>query len=217
MHYHLEVVLPPVEDVEKVIEEILEPFNENGEDEDGDRNQHSFWDWYVIGGRWSGNKLMAMLDKEDIEKFYKALHDKKITVSSVTFGKQTLSPSSQDKIVNDLWNEFFPDCPIKVCPIFDNYKDNYGDIQKLGEVVGTIKCSSVIFAAPDYKGEKLQARFLIQDEMWNGVSWVKTVWDETFGGALSMYLDHIKHYGDEYKAKATPADDWLVVTVDYHS
>jgi hypothetical protein len=216
MHYHLEIVLPPVDDIEKAIAEILEPFNKNSEDEDGYRNPHAFWDWYVIGGRWSGNKLMATLGKEAIDKFYEALHGNKITVSSLTMGKQTLQPSNQSEIVNKLWNEFFPDFPVKVCPIFDNYKDRYGDIQKFNNVSQTLECLSVIFAALDYKGEKLKAEFLVQDSFWNGVNHVETKWDGTFGGALSMYLDRIANYGAEYQAKVTPTDDWIVVTIDYH-
>ncbi len=49
MHYHLEIILPPTEDIEKAIAEILQQFDENEEE-----NTNSFWDWYQIGGRYTG-------------------------------------------------------------------------------------------------------------------------------------------------------------------
>jgi len=52
MHYYLEIIMPEPEDVEKSVAEIMEPFREDGDGTSGER----FWDWYVIGGRWSGEK-----------------------------------------------------------------------------------------------------------------------------------------------------------------
>jgi hypothetical protein len=42
MHSHLEIILPPVDDVENAVKQIMEPFDEAGEEEDGVRNRHSF-------------------------------------------------------------------------------------------------------------------------------------------------------------------------------
>src|SRR5262245_27782076 len=109
MHYHLEVILPPVDNVEQAIGQILEPFDENGKDEDGHRNSHAFWDWYVVGGRWAGAKLQAMLDPKKLEEFNAELTKRKVTVSGIQAGKQELSPASQIPMVDALWNEFFPD------------------------------------------------------------------------------------------------------------
>ena len=39
MHHHLEIVMPPVEDVEKAVSGIMEPFSEYYED-----NTQAFWD-----------------------------------------------------------------------------------------------------------------------------------------------------------------------------
>ncbi len=46
MHYHAEVWLPSKEDVEEQLAEILGPHQEG---ENG-----GWWDWYQVGGRWSG-------------------------------------------------------------------------------------------------------------------------------------------------------------------
>jgi len=58
MHYHVEVYIPKgeesatptPEDVEGIVSEILEPYNE----ERGGNNSSFAWDWYEIGGRWKG-------------------------------------------------------------------------------------------------------------------------------------------------------------------
>lgn len=49
MHYFAAVVVPKDADVEKAVTEAMAPFDEN----DGD-NPAGEWDWWVIGGRWTG-------------------------------------------------------------------------------------------------------------------------------------------------------------------
>lgn len=64
MHYHLEIIMPPPSNsenaaislggpprnwVEAAVEQVLEPFSEQNPE-----NEHSFYDWYEIGGRWKG-------------------------------------------------------------------------------------------------------------------------------------------------------------------
>lgn len=41
--------------------------------------------------------------------------------------------------------------------------------------------------------------------------------DGTFKSALESFKEKIKRYSDEYQARCTPQDDWLVITIDYHS
>src|ERR1700689_5540903 len=150
MHYHLEVIMPPADDVRVAITEIMKPFDEGEED-----SHHPFWDWWVIGGRWSGNKLLSTVGS--LDQFYERLKAMKITVSSITCGKQTLSPPDQADKVNALWNEIFPDAPMKECPLFDSYKGGDGDVMAYGELPTSIGCERVIVAAPNYKGEGLEA------------------------------------------------------------
>lgn len=55
----LVLVAENADDVEEKVAELLEPYNENGEwNREGSR-----WDWWVIGGRWTG-----ALDGYDPEK-----------------------------------------------------------------------------------------------------------------------------------------------------
>lgn len=217
-HYHLEIVIPPTDDVDASVKQILHPFDENGSDDDETRSpKHVFWDYWEIGGRWSGAKLLASVDEPQVAEFYKVLQERKITVSNVTVGKQTLMPTGQVDLVDALWREFFPACPIKTCPLFDSYRGADGDIMKFLDVPKSLKCGHVIVAGMNYQGDGLEAKFMVRDSIWNGVTYQKTTWDETFGGAISDHLERLKNYKEEYAAKLMPADDWIVVTVDYHS
>lgn len=223
MHYQLEIIMPPVANIIESVAQIMKPFQEEGEDEDGSPNRHTFWDYYVIGGRWAGNKLTAGLDKDKMEAFYKELNTRKITVSSVQFGKQELSPPSQIPMVDALWNECFPESPVKVCPIFGHFNDQgkdsngYPDIMKLCDIPTGMKIAHVIIAGLDYKEEVMEAKHMLQESMWNGVSHVDTTWDCTIEGALADLAKRHESYKEEYVAKNTPQPDWLVVTIDYHS
>lgn len=215
-HYHLEIIMPPTDDVEAAVKRILAPFDENERDNEEARG-HPFWDYWLIGGRWSGSKMLSIIGENREAKFRKALHEAHITVSGLQFGKPTLQPASQIETVNRMWNAMFPDAPIKVCPLFDNYKGDDGDVMPLSGVPRDMKCSHLIVAGPDYKEEGPEAVFMIRDDMWNGVNYVSSTWDGTIGGGLLMASKQLANFNPEYAAKRTPADDWLAVTVDYHS
>lgn len=62
MHYLAYVLIPAEGDVDDLVAEAMEPYDENREvepiTEDGETWWHNpvgFWDWYQIGGRWTGN------------------------------------------------------------------------------------------------------------------------------------------------------------------
>lgn len=61
MHYVAYVLIPGEGDVDELVTEAMAPYAEDREveqfTEDGEtywRNPVGFWDWWVIGGRWSG-------------------------------------------------------------------------------------------------------------------------------------------------------------------
>ena len=91
MHYHCEIIMPKTKDISKSIEEIMLPFSENNEESE-DHSGHSFWDWFVIGGRWAGTKEKCTYNAESLEKFYVKLQENKVTVSGIQAGKQSLEP-----------------------------------------------------------------------------------------------------------------------------
>ncbi len=215
MHYHLEIIMPPTDDVEGAVKMIMEPFDENGsEDEDHD-TKHAFWDWYVIGGRWAGAKMLDKFGREKLSDFHKMLSEKKITVSGVQAGKPTLQPAEQIATVDAMWREAFPDSGFDVCPLFDHYKDDVGDVMKLGELPATL-CSHVIIAGPGYSCP-IEAHYMVSDAIWNGVTHVATAWNGTIEAALAEWDKKLDSYREEWRITHTPSPDWLVVTVDYHS
>lgn len=215
MHHHLEVIMPPTDHVEVAITAILRPFDENLDRYSDDANGHPFWDWWVIGGRWSATKILPT--EEELAPFYQKLQDANVTVSSVRAGKQTLRPPEQAELVDNLWNETFPDSPVKTCPIFDNYDGDSGDVLPLSAVDGNLKAGHVIIAGPNWDNTGLSATFMVTEDVWNGVNHQQTTWDGTIAGAIAMFGERTSYYKQEWKDSHTPGPDWLVVTVDYHS
>lgn len=212
MHYSLEIVMPPVADVKAAIEDILRPFDENDDD-----SRHAFWDWWQIGGRYSGKKVEATVAPEKMSAFMDELKNRKVTVSGLQFGKQELQPASQIPMVDALWQEMCPGAG-SVCPVFQHSGERSGsDICTYKDLPPALTAYKVIFAAPDYKDEKLEAVSMFSQEIWNGVTHEKTNWDGTVASAITMHLDKHQVYKAEYLQKITPQPDWLVVTVDYHS
>jgi len=217
MHYHLEIVMQPTSDVVAAVKQILAPFYNNLEESDDHRTKHAFWDFCEIGGRYSGDKLMAALGKDRIDGFMQALRDAGITVSGAQFGKPTLQPSAQAKMVDAMWRDAFPDSPVRDCPLFDNYKGTFGDVMALRDCPKDMSCNHVIIAGPTYDNDGLEALCMFTADMWNGVNYQRTTWDKTVGSAISEYAKWLKNATSEYAATRIPNDDWLVVTVDYHS
>lgn len=63
MHYYALVIVPAEGDLDELVAEAMAPYDENEHLEEyydakyGEtyqRNPHSLWDWYQIGGRWTG-------------------------------------------------------------------------------------------------------------------------------------------------------------------
>ena len=221
MHFLLEIIIPPGFDVEQSVTDILAPFDENQNDDGGEK----FWDFWVIGGRFSGNKLEQSLDSNKLEAFYAELKNRKVTVSGIQCGKQELSPASQIPDVDALWRDMFPESGVSVCPLFNHSNNQYdsksnlpGDISTLSELPDGYTCSRLITAKPHWQNKgKLEAGFMLSDSIWNGVNHVKSVWDGSVSHGIQLLSEHAKMYKEEYREKMTPKDDWLVITVDYHS
>lgn len=216
--------MPPTENIEAAIGQILAPFSENGNDEDGEPNTHAFWDWYVIGGRWAGVKLECTLDPSKKDQFFAELARRKVTVSGLQAGKQKLQPETQIPMVDALWNEMFPDSPLKVCPFFDHFNnqyqnsDGFPDVMRLKDMPVELTASHVVIAVPHWDDDtKLKAEHMVQESLWNGVSFVKAAWNGNVMAAIEEYRAQLTNYKPEYAEKHNPQDDWLVVTVDYHS
>jgi len=131
MHYHCEIVIPPTDDVNAVVEQIMAPFSENApeNDESGEYNpKYSFWDYWLIGGRWAGSKQEATYDPVKLEAFHQWCVDEKITVSGLRAGKQELSPADQIPKVDAKWNEMFRPGSTEPCQLFKHSNENDGPL-----------------------------------------------------------------------------------------
>ena len=233
MHYHLEIIMPPTDNIDEAIESIMAPFGEdcNAERDNIDCCRQSFWDWYQIGGRYAGEKYMAQFDKDKIEEFYEWLKDEKVTVSGLVWGKQELSPASQIDKVDMKWNEMFPEKTFQSCPIFFHSNRNSGpldmDICKVSEIPKEATAYRVIVAAPGFMkiGEDtytysgpLEAFYMVEQSFYNGVSFHDSTWDKKILSAIEVSQKKISDRASEdYKNTHTIHDDWIAVTVDYHS
>lgn len=211
-HYHLEVIMPPTDNVKAALEQILMPFDENG-DRELYSIQHTFWDYWTIGGRYSGSKIAQQYD---IGLFNRRLSEAKITVSGLQMGKPTLNPASQREQVEALWRETFPDAKI-TCPVFDYYNGGDGDVATLGETTRLTQCYRVIIAGPSHDKTVLAAHLMMETSYWNGVSHNSSGWDGKLDSALYAWSNELASYREDWQEGRTPTDDWLVVTVDYHS
>jgi len=215
MHYHLELVMPPAGDIKAAVSRIMSPFYEGNESEDA--SGHPFFDYWVIGGRYSGSKIEARIGTEKLDAFNAELKRRKITVSGIVFGKEELSPSSQIAEVDALWCEMFPESGITVAPMFRHAKDLPLDICKLTDVPSGLLAYRVIIAAPTYDGKGIEAVSMFSQDLWNGCNYEKTTWDAKFSTALSMHIERSQNYADGHKELVTPTPDWLAITIDYHS
>jgi hypothetical protein len=215
------MILPPnTEDIEQAVKDVMDPFCEYNEE-----NYKAFWDWYVIGGRFSGAKTMAKYDKEKMKEFTDWLQEEKVTVSGLVCGKQSLQPSSQIAKVDAKWNELFPqeDGKQEPCLLFSHSgKEHDGDIG----TVGTDKDSSpyrVIVAGPSYETETedwtgpLKAHYMAEQEYWNGVNWIDSQWQGTIADAIQIHHEKLENRKEKVAELMTVTDEWITVTVDYHS
>lgn len=219
-HEHNEIILPPVPDVEKAVAEIMAPFSEHLGEDDEDRNGHPFWDWYVIGGRWAGAKTEAALDPDALAAFNQWMQDEKVMVSVLIAGKQTLADRATVEKVDAKWREMFPGAGPH-CTLFDHSAPRGaalpGDVCRLADLPARLGAYRVIIAGPKYDDNGLEAVYMVSTRIWNGVSYLDTKWDGNVAGAVAAWREQLDRYAPDYRARVTPAADWLVVTVDTHT
>lgn len=208
MHYHAEIIMPPTDDVEVAIEKYMRDFSENNED-----SRNGFWDWYQIGGRYSGAKVEALCDSKKMEEFYEELKSAKVTVSGLVWGKQELSPADQQDFVDAMWLRYFPDSPIRHAPMFKHSGQEVApmDICKVSEIPVGLTAYTVMICG------KESAENLFHKAIWNGCTHQNSDWNGGVLDALTVHAKKLESYREEWREKNTVKPDWLCVTVDYHS
>lgn len=225
MHHHCEIIMPPSNNISEDIKKIMAPFDENPHENEDEDTSQGFWDWYIIGGRWAGTKETCRHDPNKISAFNAELNRAGVTVSGIQCGKQELSPASQIPFVDKLWNDMFPtqNGEIVSCPLFNHSNNQYNsndllgcDIATLDDLPEKLNCSRVIIAGPNYKDD-LAVSFMLCEDIWNGVNHMPIDWDGTVQTALAQFKETLSAYRKEYREKVTPQNNWLCVTIDYHS
>lgn len=216
MHYHIEILMPPTDDVEGAVSKALFDFCE--ENDDQYKAARGWWDWYEIGGRWSGEKQNVLLGRDKIKAFYDELTERGVTVSGFRAGKEQLEPRSQVQEVDALWRERFPGHG-DVCPLFSHAPDRMdADVMELGKVSGALTCERFLVVNPhDDEYCAGETRFLLNKEIWNGMNRETTTWNGTVAQAMLMLGEHDAGFTAEWLATHKPQLDWPMVTVDVHS
>lgn len=216
MHKIAEVVIPPVADIPTAIKQVMDSFI-------GDNEDHAdWWDWWVIGGRWSGHKIEARIGTERLDAFVAELTAMKLTVSGFQSGRQSLNPASQCETVDAMWRERFPGFGDK-CILFSHARDQYAkgamhadDVCRVEELPADLTCARLIVAKPHWDKEthpnELEAGYMLATDFWNGVSIQKT----DYAGSVAEGIQRAREYIGKTNLPQV-LDSWLVVTVDYHN
>jgi len=217
MHYHAEFVIDEMlingDNHEDILRVALKKFNEHYEyeDEDGYRNPYAFYDYFVIGGRFSGSHILCEIDTGP---FVEWCREEGVTISAVVRGKQQLDPPEQAEKVDAKWREMFPGCG-KHALIFDHSGQGLGqfDITKLKEVNLALKCCTFGVISSGHDG-KPSLKYLLHDSYWNGVCHQAVDWNGSFWLGISNFRDRLKDLGGPNMN--IDDSEWEVVTVDYH-
>jgi len=211
MHSHIEIIIPPCSNVAEAVDKVMKGTCDD-EDECG------WWDWYVIGGRWSGEKEQCSYDKKAIKAFNEEMNENKITISALICGKEEISPASQIPIVDAIWRKHFPGRG-DVCPFFAHGRNQYkrdgypSDVCCVKDIHPDLTSSRVVIAIQ--RPEGLKAVYMLVQEIWNSISWQETLWKGNVLDALKMYAEFRKERNHEYYQEVR--QDWLAVTVDIHN
>jgi len=245
MHAVAEILLPPgTKDIKAAIDQVMNFFCNATEDDDGKETigECDWWDYWQIGGRWSGNKTKATIPQERLDEFCAELNRRGVTVSGFTAGKQELNPPSQIPEVDALWREWFPGAG-EQCQIFA-HSGNRGDIIDgnictVADVPDNLTAERLILAGPHWDAAShpndLEATDMIVTEYWNRCRHQKTDWDGNVAEGIRRFVAKGTEEAECYKARKTergeeideewvarkerkiPGPNWLVVTVDYHN
>lgn len=118
MHYHLEVVMPPTDDVAAALRQIL------GEPDWYDpESPHQFFDYYLIGGDWSGVKSKYRLQSGAVDSAMDvctvAMVPEDLTAARVLIVERNSDGTYVDRVM--LVREFDGVRPVGEAKEFDGY------------------------------------------------------------------------------------------------
>jgi len=140
MHYHGEIYFKEKpKDVVKAVSKVMKPFRERIDEETDE--YVGFWDWWVIGGRWSGIHTETKLDPVKLNEFYRVCNEKGLFL----YGRENQIDVQEARRTEEFL-KLFPDFegPVPTCR--DPYKlDGYpDDIMPVEEVTSRLSCHTLI-------------------------------------------------------------------------
>ena len=217
---HLEVVIPPTDDVETAVADAMATFHVTN-----DRCTDRFWESYVIGGRWSSVKLESMLEASRFQSFMDDL-DRYPVEADVSPGElpKIVRPRDRRK-VDRVWRKWFPTLSVDVCPYFQHFQARYSgravwpNVVKVGELGPVLRASRTLIVVPTSIGDLNATGPVVFALFIAGVTGGRDApWDGDVNRAIREHGEMCRASDGAGKFDlVAPVDDWLVVTVDYSS
>lgn len=202
-HYHSEVWIPEILDVESQIMEIMNPYNEalaieqDEFEESHWYNPNGWWDWFQIGGRWTGAHTPDYHPEEDEQNYENCMvcggggfrRDKFGEEERLKTPSYTCNGCGHYDDTLKIWThgKFGKG---KQCKWPTQWAKHSGDIIPVSEINDKLDCYTLIVGDNVY-----------QTEIWEGGDFKKT----DFDGNVKNMLD---------KLNITTG---FLVTVDYHN
>lgn len=228
MHSHLELIIPPVEDIPSFVDKLLDPFYLDAAwgwriSDEGlpPEREDAFLDGFKIGGRFFQSKLLGNVDRHRLAHFIVQLDKLELPFTVKKFKNidmDCLTNERDKEVADSLWKEFFPNSLIKKCPFFDYSHPYYtekdysgfppGVVLRLDQISDGMRAARVMIANPiNVKSPISQKEYFIHTCSGEHPSALpeSKYWDGTILSALK-FCDYI-----------IPQPDWLVITIDYHS
>ena len=204
MHYHLELIMPPspLIQIQERVRELMFPLSQAVAHSEG--TTAYLYDWYQIGGRFAGAKMLGRLDPERLHKFRQELYGEAFTNDArpVVIGQTGLWRTQDLPKVDALWRKWFPEEEIDACPLFDHYPAGDQDICRVDQIPDTLTADAVLVGNED------KVVFQLITEIWDSTK--QEFQDTGFDGSVLNALRQCRACGVE------PSQNWLAVTLDCH-
>ncbi len=204
MHHHCEVLVPPTEDMESAVGNVLAPF-------EYDVGSYAFFDYFELGGLRAGAKLSVLCGPGRLCEYLDSLNSRGVLCRAES-GGHVLEVPAQITVADELWREWFPEL-CSSCPLFGQSGRVAYDVMPLKDVPKSLMFEKFLVAFPEDWPGGSGCEFLLQCSCWNGCNFERAAWDGSLGQALELLSANDRLLPGE----RPPRDDWLLATVDCHS
>jgi len=164
MHSSVLIIAEPQENYPLYVQKVMEPYSE-------EESKNGWWDWYVIGGRWSGELTEIKLDQDKLKKIREEFEKQGLNWISMEKTNEIQKEKS-----HKLWREFFGnEWKDEEIPIYrDSYAENgfNDDIQPVSnftpEQLKLLNTAHVIDKDGCYSYDSVwSGKTYLEDKEWN--------------------------------------------------